>query len=206
MPPSTFSTLAVADLLDAFASNDPVPGGGSAAALAGAVGASLLLMAASIARTRSGTPEETADLAEAAARVRPLRETLLALVDDDSEAYAAVVAALKLPKGSDEEKAARREALDTAMRGATETPLETMRACRAALREAPVVARACTVNASSDVFVAVELLTAALRGAAQNVETNLPGLKDAAYVERTRAEQRRLQEAGEGDARAARKA
>ena len=78
--------MALADLVDAFSSTDPVPGGGSAAALAGAVGASLLLMVAGIPKTKSGAPEETADLADAAARLRPLRDSLLELVDRDSEA------------------------------------------------------------------------------------------------------------------------
>ena len=98
-----YTTMALADLLDAFASNEPVPGGGSASALAGAVGVSLLLMVAGMQKTKSGTPEETADLAEAAAKLRPLRDRLTMLVDRDSEAYAGVAAAFKLPKASDDE-------------------------------------------------------------------------------------------------------
>src|SRR5688500_8066307 len=127
---TTLATMALADLLDAFASHDPVPGGGSASALAGALGASLLLMVAGMQKTRSGTPEETADLAEAAARIRPLRDRLTMLVDTDSEAYAKVAAAFKLAKASDAEKIARKEAIDAATREATEVPLATMRACR----------------------------------------------------------------------------
>src|SRR6185436_12064808 len=116
------------DLLDAFASNEAVPGGGSAAALAGAVGVSLLITVASLPKTRTGAPEEAADLSEAAARLRPLRETLTSLVDQDSDAYQAVLAAYRLAKSTDAEKAARRDAIQDAMRGATEIPLATMRA------------------------------------------------------------------------------
>lgn len=189
----SFATMALADLLDAFASTDPVPGGGSASAVAGAIGGSLLLMVAGMSRTRSGTPEETADLAEAAAQIRPLRDRLAALADSDSEAYDAVVAAFKLPKGSDEEKAARREAIQAATRGATEVPLETMRACREALRQATAVARNGNRNATSDVGVALELLMAGVKGAGLNVDINLSTLTDADYVEGVRRERQDLE-------------
>jgi glutamate formiminotransferase/formiminotetrahydrofolate cyclodeaminase len=178
--------MALADLLDAFASNDPVPGGGSAAALAGAVGASLLLMVAGMPKTRTGAPEETADLAEAAALLRPLRDSLLALVDRDSDAYRGVVAALRQPKATDEEKAARREALQTATLAATEVPLDTMRLCRRALDAAALVGERGNPNASSDVGVAIELLRAGLRGARLNVEINLPSLRDTETAARIR--------------------
>jgi formiminotetrahydrofolate cyclodeaminase len=184
----TYTTMALADLLDAFASNDPVPGGGSASALAGALGASLLLMVAGMQKTRSGTPEETADLAEAAARLRPIRDRLTVLVDEDSDAYSVVVEAFKLPKGSDEEKSARKEAIQLAARQATDVPLETMRACRDALRHAAIVARNGNRNATSDIGVAVELLLAGVRGAARNVEINLSGLTDQQYVQRVQWE------------------
>src|SRR5918994_7407506 len=89
----SFSTMALMDVIDAFASNEPIPGGGSASALAGAVGTSLLLMVAGMTTTRSGADEETADLAEAGARLRPLRNRLTGLIDTDSDAYAAVTTA-----------------------------------------------------------------------------------------------------------------
>ena len=185
--------MALADLLDVFASDDPVPGGGSASAVAGALGASLLLMVAGMQKTRSGTPEETADLAEAAARLRPLRDRLTILADEDSDAYSMVVAAFKLPKASDEEKAARKEAIQAAARQATDVPLETMRTCRDALRDAVIVARNGNRNATSDIGVAIELLQAGLKGAGLNVDINLAGLTDAQYVERVRWERQDLE-------------
>src|SRR5688500_17574085 len=168
----SLSSMVVADLLDAFASNDPVPGGGSASALAGAVGVSLLIMVAGLSRTKTGSDEEAADLAEASARLRPLRDELMALVDEDSAAYTAVVAAMRLAKTTDAEQQARRAAIDAAMRAATETPLDTMRVCQQALRGATIVAGAGNPNAASDAAVAVELLGAAMRGAALNIEVN----------------------------------
>lgn len=198
-----YSTMALADLLDAFASNEPVPGGGSASALAGALGASLLMMVAGMTKTKSGTPEEATDLAEASARLRPLRDRLAALVDKDSDAYAAVARAFKLPKNTDEEKAARKNAIQVSTRQATEVPLETMRACRDALRHSVIVARNGNRNATSDVGVAVRLLMAAIAGAGLNVDINLSGLSDTAYVERARWERTDLERsAGEEAARA----
>lgn len=190
---TSYITMALADLLDAFASNDPVPGGGSASALAGSLGVSLLLMVAAMQKTRSGTPEETADLAEAAARLRPLRDRLTTLVDTDSEAYAHVSAAFKLPKASDEEKAVRKAAIEAATKRATEVPLDTMRACRDALRDAVIVARNGNRNATSDVGVGVELLMTGVKGAALNVDINLSGLSDPEYVERVRRERQDLE-------------
>ncbi len=185
--------MALADLLDAFASTEPVPGGGSASAVAGALGTSLLLMVAAMPKTKSGTPEETADLAEASARLRPLRDRLTMLADKDSDAYAAVAAAFKLPKASDGEKASRKVAIQSATKQATEVPLDTMRACRDAMRHAVIVARNGNRNATSDVGVAVELLLTGVKGAGLNVDINLGGLVDQEYVERVRWERQDLE-------------
>ena len=182
------STYALIDLLDAFASNEPVPGGGSAAALAGAVGVSLLMMAAGLPKTKTGAPEEAADLSEAAARLRPLRETLTAMVDQDSDAYRAVLAAFRLPKTTEAQTGARAGAIQEAMRGATDVPLETMRVCQQALRGAVIVTRNALRTAHSDVATGIELLAAASRGSALSIEANLGAITDAAYVSRTRTE------------------
>jgi formiminotetrahydrofolate cyclodeaminase len=204
MQMSSYSTRSLGDVLDAFAANEPLPGGGSASALAGALGVSLLIMVAGLPRTRSGAPEETADLAEAAARLRPLRETLTALIDRDSDAYRAVISAFRLPKITEDQQARRRDAIQAAFQGATEIPLDTMRACGQALRDAVVVARHGARSATSDVGVAIELLLAALRGSALNVRTNLREVKDQAFVTRADDEQRAIESTGEADARNAR--
>ena len=202
----SYCEMALADLMDAFASTDPVPGGGSAAALAGAVGASLLLMVAGIPKTRTGAPEETADLAEAATRLHPLRDQLLELVDRDSDAYQEVMAAYRLPTDTDTEKAARKNAIDLAMREATETPLDTMRACQQALRGAVIVSANGNRRTTSDVGVGVELLMAGLRGARMNVDINLAALDDQDYVRRVRTEAEALERDAEADADTARRA
>lgn len=192
---SQYSHLSLAQLLDAFASNQPVPGGGSAAALAGAVGASLLIMVAGLPKTRHGTDEERSALTAAAARLRPLRDELASLIDRDSEAYTSVINAYRLPRSTDAEQAARRDAIDEAMRAATEAPLATIRACERAMREAEVIASSGAASASSDVAVGIELLKTAARGAGMNVDTNLAAVKDAEYVKRASQEQRDLEQA-----------
>lgn len=187
-----YSEFALIDLLDAFASNAPVPGGGSAAALAGALGVSLLVMAASLTKTRTGAPEEATDLAEAAARLRPLRDMLVQLIDADSDAYRAVMAAMKLPKTADDEKTARTAALQSALQGATDVPLDVMRAGQQALAGAVIVARNAYRVAASDVATAIELLASSVRSAALSIDGNLAAIRDEAYTARVSAEREQL--------------
>jgi formiminotetrahydrofolate cyclodeaminase len=176
----------VDDLLQAFRSPDPTPGGGSAAALAGAIGASLLAMVAGLPKSRAATEEDVERLQAAGRRCAAIAGDLTTLVDRDSEAYDLVVGAYKQPKGTDEEKAARSAAIQQAMRAAIAAPLDVMRACAAAAEQGVVVAALGNPSASSDVRVGFELLGAGLRGAKLNVEINLGSVKDAAYVETVR--------------------
>ncbi len=178
----------VSQVLEAFASSEPTPGGGSAAALAGAMGASLLLMVARMPKTRNSAEEDRAALDRAAAKLAPLALELRALIDRDAAAYDAVVAAYRLPKATDGDKAARKDAIQRAMRAAIEAPLEVMRACRTALIQLPLVEAHGNPNAASDVQVGKGLLAAGLNGARANVEINLPGINDAEYVESVRQE------------------
>jgi glutamate formiminotransferase/formiminotetrahydrofolate cyclodeaminase len=180
---TSYLTFTLADFFDQLASSEPVPGGGSASALAGATGVSLLLMVAGMSKTKTGAPEETADLAESASRLRPLRDHLMKLVDSDSDAYQSVMAAFRLPRNTDEEKATRKIAIQASTRQATLVPLETMQATRDALQQAAIVAANGNKNAASDVGTAIELLLAGLRGASMNVEINLAGLTDQSFVQ-----------------------
>ena len=202
----SLSDYTVVDLLDAFASNEPVPGGGSAAALAGALGVSLLMMVAGLSKTRSGpkVPEEATDLAEAASRLRPLRDALTELVDRDADSYRSIMAALRLPKASEAEQRSRTAAIQAATREATDVPLETMRACQQALAGAVIVARNGHVAAASDVAVGIELLATALGGCALSIDVNLKGITDAAYRDRIAEERRQLEGDGRADAARAR--
>jgi methenyltetrahydrofolate cyclohydrolase len=176
-----FADLSISAFVDALASPQPTPGGGTVAALAGAMGASLLMMVSGLPKTRGKTEAERAALGKARAAIEPLRNRLLALADEDAEAYDRVVAAYRLAKGTDEEQRARKAAVQEAMRAATEAPLETLRVIAAVVEQAKTVAQFGNPSAASDVRVAFELLEAAAAGAAANVETNLTSLDDAAY-------------------------
>ena len=184
------------DVLTAFASPDPTPGGGSASALASAIGVSLLAMVAGLPKTRSNSDEDRAALSEALASVRGLRARLAEAIDADTAAYDAVVAAYRQPKGTDEEKAARSQAIQRALRGATEVPLRVMRLSAEALAAAKVVAARGNPSASSDVGVAMALLRAGLEGARLNVDVNLGSIKDEAYSRAVADEVARLTAAG----------
>ena len=187
-----FASKRVQELPDAFTSPAPTPGGGSAAALAGAVAASLLAMVAAMPKTKSGTTEERATLDALHPTLMALRAELIDLIDRDAASYDEVVAAYRLPKATDEEKAARKAAVAAAMKHATDVPLETLRAAVAVSRHADVLATHGNPNASSDVGVAKQLAVAAGLGALMNVETNLSGLSDASYVARVRHEIEKL--------------
>ena len=193
----------VAELLAAFQSSEPTPGGGSASALAGAVGASLLAMVAGLPKSRAATEEDAQRLKAAGERCTTLASELEGLVDRDSESYDTVMAAYRLPKGTDAEKTARSAAIQDALRVATAAPLDVMRACAAAVEQAVVVARLGNTSAASDVQVGLELLTAGLRGAKQNVEINLGSIKDASYVERVRKDEQEFERGATHEAAAA---
>lgn len=185
------------ELLDAFSSPDPTPGGGSASALAGALGAALLAMVAGLPKTRTNTPEERSTLDDVRRQLLKLRATLVELVDRDAAAYDLVVAAYKKPKTTDSEKAERKAAIAEALRAATDVPLETMKACAEVLGLGKTVAEHGNVSAASDIGVGLHLAMAGLTGGRLNVETNLSSLGDEAYA-RSLREQLLLMMVGAG--------
>jgi methenyltetrahydrofolate cyclohydrolase len=182
-----FADLTVAQFLDALASPDPTPGGGTAAAVAGAIGVSVLTMVAGLTKTRQQTEAAAEAMAAAKSTLAGIRERLVALADTDTEAFNQVMAAYRLAKITDEDKAARKSAIQRALVAATEAPLETLRAAAAAVVQARTVAEHGNRSAESDVRVAIELLEAAAASAAANVEINLTGLTDEAYRKITAA-------------------
>jgi formiminotetrahydrofolate cyclodeaminase len=152
------------------------------------MGAALLTMIATLPKTRTGSDDDRAALAAAAAPLRGVQQQLTRAVDEDTAAYDAVVAAYKQPKATAPEQTARKAAIQRALRAATDVPLGVMRLSAAALEQAGTVAARGHRAAASDVGVAVALLSAGLNGARLNVAINLGGLDDAAYKEATSAE------------------
>jgi glutamate formiminotransferase / formiminotetrahydrofolate cyclodeaminase len=163
---------------DDLASAAPVPGGGSAAAYAGALGAALAAMVARIAAKKS----EDESLREYILEMDNLRSDFLRLVDDDSAAYARVADAMKLPKASDDEKKTRGERIQVALLAASRVPLEVARTSRRLLEACDRGLAKAPSAAVSDIGVGALMAEAALRGAAMNVMINLSSLKDRGQV------------------------
>ena len=171
-PAPSLLDLRAGDLLDRFASTDPTPGGGSAAALSGATGAALVAMVCAMPKTRTGAAEERGRLDTALGRAREASSRLRSLVDEDSAAFDAVMAAYRLPKATDEEKGARKTAIAQAMAGATQVPVQTAEACVVVMRAAVEAAQNGNANALSDARTGGAMAWAGLLGAAENVRIN----------------------------------
>jgi formiminotetrahydrofolate cyclodeaminase len=189
---TTFSTLPLGQFIESLASAQPTPGGGTAAAVTGAMGTALLVMVSSLPKTRHGSDADKAALSETRGRLVPVIEELQTNADRDAAAFDAVLAAFRLPKGTDEEKATRRIKVQEAFREATEVPLATLRLAVGALDEAEAVAQHGVASAASDVGVGGGLLLAAAEGAAANVRINLESLSDEAFRDRAEAETKEL--------------
>jgi len=190
----------VGNFLESLAAASPTPGGGSASALAGALSAALSRMVAGLAVGKSGYESVQADLTRIEGRARALQSRLLQLVEDDSKAYDAVVAAMRRPKATEAEKSARVEAMQSAYRKATEVPVETIERCVEALQVAEEAAAKGNRSASADAGVATILADAAIRGASLNCRVNLAAIRDERFRETTEARLaellRRAQEVG----------
>lgn len=170
--------LHVSELVARLATSDPVPGGGSASALAGAMAAALVEMVVALTTGRPAAAENETTLAEIGTAAAALRSELLRLADVDAEAYAGVVAARRMPKGTGAERLERQQRITASVRDATRAPLEVVRRSEQALSLAELLAPIGNRNAASDVGVAGLLAAAAIRGAAMNVQINLPSLPE----------------------------
>lgn len=180
--------LTVKDFLDRVAGSDPVPGGGSIAALNGAIAAALAAMVAGLTINKKGY--ETHD--EIMRRIQALavkqKNEFLADVDHDSEAYNKVFDCFRMPKSTDEEKTARSAAIQEATRFAALIPMQVARKSYELMSIIADVARLGNRNAVTDACVAMMSARSAVLGALMNVRINLGSLKDKAFVEQLQAE------------------
>lgn len=171
----------VGEFLASVASTTPAPGGGSVSAFAGALGAALARMVAGLARDKKGYEAVQGDLLQIESKAARIQERLVALVEEDSKAYNAVLEAMHRPKGTDTEKAARVEAMQAAYQEATRIPLQTMEACAEVLDLASEALEKGHRGATTDAAVAILLAEAGLRGASLNVRTNLASIRDETF-------------------------
>jgi formiminotetrahydrofolate cyclodeaminase len=180
----------VAQFLDELSSNSPAPGGGSVAALAGAAGAALTSMVCNLTIGKKKYAEVQEEMAATLRQSEELRSALTQLIDKDTEAFNKVMAAFGLPKGNEQEQAARSAAIQDATKAATLVPLGVMSLCEQALRLAKTVAVKGNKNSASDAGVSALMLQASCAGASLNVRINLGSLTDRAFVDEVSAKNR----------------
>ena len=172
----------VTEFMQLLASESPAPGGGSAAALAGATGASLAAMVAALTLGKEKYREYEAQAAALQDNGNKLKARFLELIDADTAAFNEVSAAYKLPKQTAEEKAIRQEAIEQSLKKATQTPFDMMKTTLECLQVVASAVGKTNGSAASDLGVAAYSLRAATEGAWLNVLINLGGIKDEAFV------------------------
>lgn len=178
MSSPSIAELTVRDLTARLASRAPVPGGGSASALSGALGAALVEMVCELTVGRPEYEEVDPVARQIGAAAGELRASLLTAAEEDAAAYLAVVAARRMPRDSDADRAARKAAVGEASVAATEVPLRIARLAAEVLDLAAGIAPIGNRNAASDAGVAALLAATAVRGASLNVTINLPSLPE----------------------------
>jgi formiminotetrahydrofolate cyclodeaminase len=189
-----FDRTSFEDLLNALGSEAPTPGGGTAAALTGAMGAALAEMVASLTLSKEKYAAAHEAVRPIAGLARRTRLELQRLAREDADAYDAVVAARRLPKETPDQQRLRARKTSEANRLAAEVPMRTARAAVRLLGALPELVKKGNPNAASDAGAAALLLEAAAHAALLNVAINLGGIEDVGFTAEMRAESQRLGE------------
>ncbi|GAB4544311.1 MAG: cyclodeaminase/cyclohydrolase family protein [Anaerolineae bacterium] len=188
----TYKDRQVQTFLEELAGSSPTPGGGSAAALAGAMGAGLISMVCRLTIGRKRFADVENEIRDVLEEAEALRIRLTDLADADSQAFDQVMAAYGLPKETQEQGAARQTAIQTALQNATQVPLETVRACARVVKLAAQVIAKINPNALSDAGAAALLAEAGLRAAQLNVAINLGAIDAPEFVQETQEDLHRI--------------
>ena len=183
----------VEPLLAAVAEPTPTPGGGSCAAVAGAMAAGLGEMVAKLSAGKKLLAQHADALEQLREEFAGLRARLQAAIDRDAASFEALLAAMRLPKATEEEKKARQDAVERATQVATEVPLEVAKAATAVLDALARLGPISTPAMASDVNTGTHLAVAAIRGALENVRINLDSIRDAAFQKEARARAEKLE-------------
>lgn len=179
--------LEVTAFADLLASDAPAPGGGSTAALEGALGAALTAMVCGLTAGKAKYAASQELVESVREKCAALQVRFLDVMDRDTEAFNAVAAAFALPKGTEEEKAARSKAIQAALRGCIDTPMEMMELAAETLELTESLLGRFNDSAASDLGVAALSLRSAIQGAWLNVRINISSIKDQDLAERSRA-------------------
>lgn len=177
--------LSVEDFCKVLGSDAPAPGGGSVAAMSGALAASLVSMVCRLSLGRKDYEEHNNVLTEVLEKSEALSKSLLRRIDLDTEAFNAVMAAFKLPKATDEDKKARTSEIHKSYKNAAQSPLQIAIECRDVLALAGQIVGKSNANALSDLGVASQQALSGLEGAIMNVKINLPSIKDEGFKSNT---------------------
>jgi len=179
----SIAQASIEEFLNRLASADPTPGGGSAAAIMGASGAALVSMVCNVSIGKKGYEAAERELRAVLEQSETLRRRLTAMVEDDVSAFDGLMAAYKLPKATEDDKARRAEAIQRSLERATQVPLDCARACGEVIALSRRAGEKGYQHVISDAGVGVSAAYAALRSAALNVFINAPSLKDRAFAE-----------------------
>ncbi len=185
--PGGLMAMTCTAFVDEVSRDTPAPGGGSIAALAGALGAALASMVANLTHGKAKTREGEAALAQVAERAQRIKDALVLAVDEDSNAFNAYMEARRLPNATPEERAAREAAMQRGLKIAVDVPWATAKACFEAMEASETAMQHGNPASITDTMVGFTLAFAGLRGGIWNVLINLKDIKDPAYVEQMKA-------------------
>jgi methenyltetrahydrofolate cyclohydrolase len=189
---TTMTQCSVEKFLDELAGGNPTPGGGSAAAISGAMGAALVSMVCNVTIGKKGYEGVEGEMRAILHESEKVRRRLTAMVAEDIAAFDSILAAYKLPKVTDDDKAVRGAAIQAGLRRATEVPLECARVCTEVIALARRASEHGYLNVISDGGVGVLAGFTGLRSAALNVYINAPALKDRPFAEKATADLEKL--------------
>ncbi|NIO05631.1 MAG: methenyltetrahydrofolate cyclohydrolase [Proteobacteria bacterium] len=178
--------LKISQFLERLSMGGPIPGGGSASALAGALSASLLCMVANLTTGKSGYEGVKKEVEEIRERAEALRRRLLDAVEEDCQGYEQVISAFRLPKDTEAQRQKRSRFIQEAYKRAAQTPLEVSQISLALLDLCEAMVEKGNISAVSDAGVAFYLADATLRGGLMNVRINLSALTDETYQKATK--------------------
>jgi len=183
-----FFNKSLREVIEVSASNSPTPGGGSVSAMVAGFGVAMCAMVCNLTVGKEKYKDVEPQVKEILDTANGLIKRLEELVDSDMAEFNSFMAAYRLPKGTDEEKAAREEAIQKALKSATDTPMEIARVCLKALEITDKLAPIGNKMAISDAGVAAVVAEAALNGVLLSADINIPSIKDQDYVSKIVAE------------------